>query len=68
VRTDPRSSSSAPRSCWEPRCWHSRPESTRGRQHGSAEVIAPAPGPHLGDQGGLAQPVPVHGIHGSSHE
>ena len=30
VSTDPWPSSSAPRSCWEPRCWHSRPESARG--------------------------------------
>ncbi|NHA01267.1 hypothetical protein G5V59_19255 [Nocardioides sp. W3-2-3] len=41
---------------------------TRPAETDPPRVIAPTPGPHLGDQGGLAQPVPVHGIHGSSHE
>lgn len=51
---DVRLLASTPHRCWEPRCWPSRPDWRPGRQHGSAEVIAPAPGSHLGDQGGLA--------------
>lgn len=53
-----------------PRCWPSRPEHRRGPrvEPSSAAVIARDLGPHIGDQEDPAQPVPVHGIHGSSHE